>query len=76
MNMSKPREMAGEGVECVLDRVHVQRPGGEGKPGTNWGVEVSSLWLEHKDSRGKVSDEARGVAGAGHMPAWGTWIVS
>lgn len=38
MSRSKPRAMAGEGVECVLDRVHVQRPGGEGKPGTFGGL--------------------------------------
>ena len=34
MNRRKPREMAREQVEGALARGHVQKSGGEGKPGT------------------------------------------
>lgn len=35
MNRSMLREMAREGVKCVSDRGDLQRPRGEGKPGTS-----------------------------------------
>lgn len=41
--------MAGEGVKYVPDREDSQRPRGEGKPDTFWGVEVCSSCLEHKE---------------------------